>query len=323
MSEKTEIWALFTLMLLLIGGAFFVITYGPTGLDTFQIGTATFNVRATAEISVIKTDNPDPVFSGATLSYSLLVNVTGNLSNVTVVDSYPPNVAFNGSQPPPNISNNTWLLGNLFNTTFQINITVNVSPTFTGILINNATAFGNLTNGTTLTANDTEPTTVISPAVPPAGGGGAGGAGGCIVGQMKIKAGGQLKDVFLCCSDDDCSSVWGLKGYSCGMQPPVLAAQCIQTKYLETPSPSGICPTQRTCGALCCPMGTMCVNSQCLQPQKTTAPLPEPPESYYMLNITEYGLLWLLFLLLLALIILFLIVLIAALGEHKKKKRRK
>lgn len=322
MNEKRRVYTLFILTALLLGGAFFIITYGPTGFDTFQIGIAMFNVLSTVDVNITKTDSPDPIFQGNTLSYFILVNISGNATNVTVVETYPGNIVFNGSQPPPTSGNDTWFLGNLTNTTFQINITVNVSPTFTGVLVNNVTVFFNDTFGVPANDSDTETTTVIGNGTGGQGGG-SGGAGECIVGQMQVSIGGQRKEVFLCCSDDDCLNVWGLQDNICRMQPPILAARCVPKQYLETPAPTaGICPTAQTCGIICCPSGTSCKNSECMTPEQA-AQLPEPPESFYVLSFKETSLLWILFFLLLSLITLFLVVLIAAIGEHKKKKRRK
>jgi len=269
------------------------------------------------------------VFSGGILKYFLLVNVTGNGSNVTVVEIYPGNISFISSEPPPTVGNDTWNLGNLNNQAFQINITVNVSSTFTGLLLNNATAFVNYTNGSTINASDNETTLVIAPPPPgPTGPGGGSGGGptGCAFTNMTVKIGGQLKKFYTCCTDEDCQDVWRFpKNYACRAQPPLLLQRvCLPIAELQRPA-MGICPIQRTCGALCCPMGTMCVNSQCRQPGKAEpvqVQMPAPPENYYVLSISEVGLLWLLFLMLLILILLFVTIFLAAMDEQKKKRKK-
>jgi len=325
MNEKRQI-TLFLLVIIAIGIAtLFMTVYGPTGFDTFQIGIAVFQVHSSLEITIVKTDFPDPVFSGGLLQYFLLVNVTGNGSNVTVNDTYPGNISFVSSEPPPTSGNDTWFLGNLNNEVFQINITVNVSSTFTGILLNNATVVTNFTNGTTINASDNETTLVIAPPPPPPSGpgGGGGGAGQCGVGNLTLLLYGKLKNFYTCCGDDDCQEIWRFPDhYKCKYYPPILNARvCVPTQELQMPA--GICPIQRTCGMKCCPMGTMCVNSQCISPRPTEmAPSPALPEKYYVIDISEAGLLWLLFLLLLALIILFLIMLVAAMKEQRKKRRK-
>ncbi|MEM4266221.1 MAG: DUF11 domain-containing protein, partial [Candidatus Woesearchaeota archaeon] len=100
-----------------------------------------------SNISITKTDNPDPVDVGTLLNYTINVTITGNGTayNVTVNDTYPSQVWYVSSQPDPVAgTNNTWVLGNLTNGTLvQINITVNVS-----IDVPNATIITNLANAT-------------------------------------------------------------------------------------------------------------------------------------------------------------------------------
>jgi uncharacterized repeat protein (TIGR01451 family) len=51
-----------------------------------------------ADLAIIKTDNPDPVFAGEALTYTLLITNNGpsTAANVEVVDTLPPNVTFVG-----------------------------------------------------------------------------------------------------------------------------------------------------------------------------------------------------------------------------------
>ncbi|MCI0549744.1 MAG: DUF11 domain-containing protein, partial [Anaerolineae bacterium] len=105
-------------------------------------------VRGERNLTITKVDFPDPVGSGSTLSYQILLNNTGDDTafNVTVIEIYPFNVTFNGSSPAPSAGNNTFSLGNLEpNQTTTVNITVNVSPAMTAGTLNN-TAFANASN---------------------------------------------------------------------------------------------------------------------------------------------------------------------------------
>jgi uncharacterized repeat protein (TIGR01451 family) len=145
-------------------------TVNVSHINTFGVNVTTntselTTVRGQRNLTISKTDDPDPVASGATLSYQILVNNTGDDTafNVTVIEIYPVNVTFNGSSPAPTSGNNTFSLGNLEpNQSTTINITVNVSGAMTSGILNN-TVFANASNffGTNQTVNDTEDTTVI------------------------------------------------------------------------------------------------------------------------------------------------------------------
>jgi len=330
MKKQVHIWEFFILLVIITTFGFLSMPFGPTGADTMQTGTASFIVIPSVEIDITKTDFPDPVLQGTTLTYFILVNVTGNATNVTVNDTYPPFVTFNGSQPPPTTGNNTWFLGNLSNTTFQINITVNVSSTFTGFLVNNATVFFNTSNGVEFNASDIEVTTVIGP-TPPPGGGPGGGSKGAMAGcptpkAIERKVGDHFEIFYTCCTDEDCEKVWKLKDYYCGKRPEILAAAvCIPIKKTEMPVyAGGICPVPRLCGTLCCGIGEVCYKGKCaVLEEEFEVPAPPEIESYYVLGIKEMSILWLLMLILLAIILLFILVALLTLRKKKKKKKKK
>ncbi|MEM2916298.1 MAG: hypothetical protein QXT19_03005 [Candidatus Woesearchaeota archaeon] len=94
-----------------------------------------------SNLSIIKTDSPDPVNISTNLTYQINVTVTGNGTayNVTVNDTYPAEVIYLTSRPTPvSGTNNTWILGNLTQgTNFSINITVLVMNITNGSVINN------------------------------------------------------------------------------------------------------------------------------------------------------------------------------------------
>ncbi|MBS3148627.1 DUF11 domain-containing protein [Candidatus Woesearchaeota archaeon] len=141
-------------------------------LLSFIGGTLRFNVSSfttyssTGNVTVEKSDSPDSVGAGSQLSYTITINNTGNdtVFNITVVETYPSGVVFDSSSPSANISNNTWLLGNLANGTFTtINITLTVSSVLAdGTVLNNTVnvTFSNA-EGINVSVVDTENTTVV------------------------------------------------------------------------------------------------------------------------------------------------------------------
>jgi hypothetical protein len=118
-----------------------------------------------SNISVVKTDSPDPVNTSSTLSYVINVTSNGNGTayNVTVNDTYPPQVIYQTSNPTPLAgTNNSWVLGNLTpGTSILINITVFTLNVTNGTLINNTVnvSFNNET-GALLNRSTTINTTV-------------------------------------------------------------------------------------------------------------------------------------------------------------------
>ncbi len=118
-----------------------------------------------SNISVAKTDYPDPVNVSSNLTYVINVTSNGNGTafNVTVNDTYPPQAIYLTSSPAPLAgTNNTWIIGNLTNgTSVLVNITVLVLNVTNGIVINNTVnvSFNNET-GARLSANATANTTV-------------------------------------------------------------------------------------------------------------------------------------------------------------------
>ncbi len=325
--------SMFVITALLCGTLILLISLNsPTGADTAQVATATFNVIGNVtELAVTKTDNPDPVFSGATLSYFITIENTGTATafNITVDDIYPGNVTFNGSSPPPTTGNNIFFLGNLTpGSSTTVNITVNVSSSFTGILNNTVIVnFTNQSGQNETPINTSILTTVIAQPVPSPGGGGGGGAKYVECAPLKkLERNGQ--SYYTCCIDSDCQSFWKLPGnYACVNIQAVLAVPvCAPVAQLEMPAPSkGICPTVRTCGSKCCSVGETCLNGQCLTSRPVQlAPAPvTQPEAYYVVGVKETSLLWMLLLILLAIIILVILIIWSSFKEEKKKKKKR
>ena len=128
------------------------------------------NVFTPTSISLTKSDAPDPVVAGQDLTYTINISVTnGTASNITLTDIYPSQVLFVSSTPSPNVSNNTWTVGNLTaGQTFQVNITVNVDNNAANNTLLNNTAnisYANST-GNILTLNATAQTTVSTQSFP-------------------------------------------------------------------------------------------------------------------------------------------------------------
>ncbi|MEM4247170.1 MAG: LamG-like jellyroll fold domain-containing protein, partial [Candidatus Woesearchaeota archaeon] len=126
--------------------------------------------RNTSNLTIVKTDIPDPVNVSSNLTYVINVTSTGpgRAYNVSVNDTYPLQVIYLTSQPTPLTgTNNTWLLGNLTaNQSVLINITVLTLNVTNGTIINNTVnvSFNNET-GALINRSTTTNTTVIAPIV--------------------------------------------------------------------------------------------------------------------------------------------------------------
>jgi hypothetical protein len=123
-----------------------------------------------SNLTVAKTDSPDPVSASTNLTYVVNVTTTGNGTsyNITVNDTYPAQVIYLTSQPTPVTgTNNTWVLGNFTNgTSILVNITVLVRNISNGTVINNtANVTMNNETGGLLRFFGTQNTTVLNPPV--------------------------------------------------------------------------------------------------------------------------------------------------------------
>jgi uncharacterized repeat protein (TIGR01451 family) len=65
----------------------------------------TFHVNHAPELSITKTDDPDPIDAGGTLTYTLTIQNIGNenATNVQVTETYDGLVSFNGAVPMPSV----------------------------------------------------------------------------------------------------------------------------------------------------------------------------------------------------------------------------
>ncbi len=149
---------------------------GETSSYLFNLGWFNETIVAAGEtnLTITLTATPSPVPVGSTLTYQItLTPVGGTAFNVTLIETYPSQVTFNGSAPAPTSGNNTFVLGNITGTT-TINKTVNV--TVAGTLVDTvAVNFTNLT-GNAFSANVSLSVTAFAPG-PNVQGGGSGGGG--------------------------------------------------------------------------------------------------------------------------------------------------
>ncbi len=163
-----------------------------------------------SNITVTKTNTPNPVEPGAQLAYTITVRSTGTgtAHNVTINDTYPDLVIYDSSQPEPVAgTNNTWILGNLTaGTTIIVNITVIVSSSAPdGVVLNNTVnaTYNNVT-GELLGSNASSSATVaiVVPPPTPSGGGSGGGGGGGVKRELK------KKEVATACTENWACTAW-------------------------------------------------------------------------------------------------------------------
>jgi len=129
---------------------------------------------AGVNITLTKTDDPDPVDQDGTLTYTIVVNVTnGTAFNATVADTFPAGVTFESASPAPDGgTNGTFSLGDLTGPTTST-ITINVTVTGSDTLTNNATLTFQNASGTDVSLSVEQTTTVTSEEVQEGGGGSA------------------------------------------------------------------------------------------------------------------------------------------------------
>ncbi len=88
-------------------------------------------VLAPANLAITKSDNPDPVVTGATLTYTVHYTNSGGagLTGLVITETYDANVRFVTASPPPSAGDNVWNVGALSaGGSGRITITVSVNP---------------------------------------------------------------------------------------------------------------------------------------------------------------------------------------------------
>jgi uncharacterized repeat protein (TIGR01451 family) len=145
--------------------------FDPNAADNTNI-TQTTTVTAVADLALTKTDSPDPVLVGGTLTYTLTVTNNGpnSATGVTLTDTLPANVTFVSSNPAaPTCSQAagvvTCNLGTIASGANSV-VTISVTP--------QAAAVPSVTNSASVTAAEVDPnsadntnisqTTTVNPA---------------------------------------------------------------------------------------------------------------------------------------------------------------
>ena len=144
-----------------------VITDSSGISDTDEITTP---VRATADLVIVKRDDPDPVVAGAYLTYTLLITNEGPSAavNVRVTDTLPAEVSFVSATPAQSSGPNplVWQLGTLAaGASRQITVVVQVGSDVTATFVNTAQVGSDTGDSDTTNNGDDEPTTPLVPAL--------------------------------------------------------------------------------------------------------------------------------------------------------------
>jgi len=110
--------------------------------------TETTDVLSETDLRVSQVDDPDPVEAGAELIYMINYENTGTApaTGVVITDTYDSRVTFISANPPPDVGNNVWLIGDLAaGESGSILVRVNVhSPLPNGsVLVNTVTIDSN------------------------------------------------------------------------------------------------------------------------------------------------------------------------------------
>jgi len=134
--------------------------------STNDSATERTTVETSADLAVTKADDPDPVFAGNTLTYTLQVSNTGpsDATGVTLTDTLPTGVTFVSADPSQGSFDDTtgaWSVGALASgDSASLTLVVTVDSSTTGILSNRAIISGDQDDPNTANNTDTEQTTV-------------------------------------------------------------------------------------------------------------------------------------------------------------------
>jgi uncharacterized repeat protein (TIGR01451 family) len=141
---------------------------GPASAADIAAGTGYCDIPAPeADLSIAKSDSPDPVFAGRELTYSLTVSNAGpdDATGVTVTDTLPAGVAFNSasaSQGSCSQSSGTVTcnLGSLASGAAPATVTIKVTPGSPGSITNTASVAANEDDNHPANNTESETTTV-------------------------------------------------------------------------------------------------------------------------------------------------------------------
>lgn len=144
-------------------------TNDPSGGNNSSTAATTVNAPS-ANLSIVKTDSPDPVNVGSTLTYTIVVTNNGpdTATGVTVTDTLPGGVTFGSATPTQGscsgTSTVTCTIGTMTNGA-SVTITIMVTPNATGTL-NNTASVTSPTNDPNLGNNSSTTSTTVNPAAP-------------------------------------------------------------------------------------------------------------------------------------------------------------
>jgi uncharacterized repeat protein (TIGR01451 family) len=127
-------------------------------------------VTPVADVSITKTDSPDPVAAGSNLTYTVTASNAGpnNATSVTVIDNLPANVAFVSATPSQGSCSGTTTINCTIGT-----INSGANATITIVVTPGVAAVPSVTNNVSVVANETDPnaannsasaTTAVNPA---------------------------------------------------------------------------------------------------------------------------------------------------------------
>jgi uncharacterized repeat protein (TIGR01451 family) len=139
--------------------------FDPNLNDNSATQVTTVNAAPSADLSITKSDSPDPVTVGSNLTYTITVKNNGpsGATGVTMTDSLPGTVTFVSATPSQGnctgTATVTCSLGSLSNGA-SATVTIVVTPTQAGGLSNTATVTGNEADPNTSNNSATQPTTV-------------------------------------------------------------------------------------------------------------------------------------------------------------------
>lgn len=120
-------------------------TADNNGLNNNSTACVAVTAAPGADLSVTKVDSPDPAVVGSPLTYTISVHTSGDATNVVLTDALPANATFDSATPSQGICNLagitlTCALGTLSSfTTTDATVTLVVTPTIAGIVVNTAT----------------------------------------------------------------------------------------------------------------------------------------------------------------------------------------
>lgn len=176
---------------------------GNCDIGAYEFG----GIAPVADLSITKTDSPDPVTAGSSLTYTITIanNGPNTATGVTLTDTLPGSVTFVSSTPSQGFCSGaavvTCSIGSLANSA-SATVAIVVTPTAAGTITNTASVTAAVTDTNTANNSATQSTTVSAAggntsAASSGGDSGESGGGGCGSGS----SGGSN------CSGDNSSSV--------------------------------------------------------------------------------------------------------------------